>query len=52
VIEKIVWLRKHCHFRPAKIAMYLARYHDVAISTWCDELHVHPAADHRAVAFL
>jgi transposase-like protein len=29
VIEKIVWLRKHYHFGPAKIAMYLARYHDV-----------------------
>jgi transposase len=33
VIEKIVWLRKHYHFGPAKIAMYLARYHDVTIST-------------------
>jgi len=33
VVEKIVWLRKHYHFGPAKIAMYLARYHDVAIST-------------------
>ena len=33
VIEKIVWLRKHYHFGPAKIAMYLARYHDVKIST-------------------
>ena len=33
VIEKIVWLRKHYHFGPEKIAMYLARYHDVAIST-------------------
>jgi len=32
VIEKIVWLRKHYHFGPAKIA-YLARYHDVTIST-------------------
>jgi transposase len=32
VIEKIVWLRKHYHFGPAKIAMYLARYHDVTIS--------------------
>jgi hypothetical protein len=28
-----VWLRKHDHFGPAKIAMYLARYHDVTIST-------------------
>jgi transposase len=33
VIEKIVWLRKHYHFGPAKIAMYLARYHDLTIST-------------------
>jgi hypothetical protein len=33
VIEKILWLRKHDHFGPAKIAMYLARYHDVTIST-------------------
>ena len=33
VVEKIVWLRKHYHFGPAKIAMYLFRYHDVTIST-------------------
>jgi transposase len=33
VMEKIVWLRKHYQFGPAKIAMYLARYHDVTIST-------------------
>ena len=33
VIEKIVWLRKHYHFGPDKITMYLARYHDVTIST-------------------
>jgi hypothetical protein len=33
VVEKIVWLRKHYHFGPNKIAMYLARYHDVTIST-------------------
>ena len=32
VVEKIVWLRKHYHFGPAKIAMYLARYYDVTIS--------------------
>ena len=32
-MEKIIWLRKHYHFGPAKIAMYLARYHDVTIST-------------------
>ncbi len=28
----IVWLRKHYHFGPAKIAMYLQRYHDVQVS--------------------
>ncbi len=33
VVEKILWLRKHYHFGPAKIAMYLVRYHDVTIST-------------------
>jgi transposase len=33
VVEKIIWLRKHYHFGSAKIAMYLARYHDVTIST-------------------
>jgi transposase InsO family protein len=33
VVEKIVWLGKHYHFGPDKIAMYLARYHDVTIST-------------------
>src|SRR6266516_5366124 len=29
VVEKILWLRHHYHFGPAKIAMYLQRYHDV-----------------------
>ncbi|MDR0341602.1 MAG: helix-turn-helix domain-containing protein [Nocardiopsaceae bacterium] len=33
VLEKIVWLRKHYHFGPAKIGMYLQRYHDVQVST-------------------
>jgi transposase len=33
VVEKILWLRKHYHFGPEKIAMYLVRYHDVTIST-------------------
>jgi transposase InsO family protein len=33
VVEKIFWLRRQYHFGPAKIAMYLQRYHDVAIST-------------------
>ena len=32
VIDKIVHLRRNYHFGPAKIVMYLARYHDVAIS--------------------
>lgn len=33
VVDKILWLRRQYHFGPAKIAMYLQRYHDVAIST-------------------
>ena len=33
VVKKILWLRRQYHFGPAKIAMYLQRYHDVAIST-------------------
>mgnify|MGYP000187830388 CR=1 FL=1 len=32
VVEKITYLRKNYHFGPEKIAMYLARYHDVTIS--------------------
>jgi transposase len=32
VMEKIIWLRQRYHFGPAKIAMYLGRYHDVTIS--------------------
>ena len=32
VVGKIVYLRQHYHFGPAKITMYLARYHDVTIS--------------------
>jgi hypothetical protein len=32
VVSKIVYLRQHYHFGPAKIAMYLTRYHDVTIS--------------------
>ena len=32
MVEKIVGLRKHYHLGPAKIAMYLARYHDVTTS--------------------
>ena len=35
VVEKIVWLRKHYHFGPAKIAMYLARYHDASAPPGC-----------------
>lgn len=33
VVEKIIHLRKHYHFGPMKIMMYLKRYHDVEIST-------------------
>ena len=29
---KIIYLRQHYHFGPAKIAMYLKRYHQVQIS--------------------
>lgn len=32
IVSKIVYLRQHYHFGPAKISMYLARYHDVAVS--------------------
>ncbi|MBT2392205.1 helix-turn-helix domain-containing protein [Streptomyces sp. ISL-1] len=33
VVEKILWLRQQYHFGPAKIAMYLQRYHDVKVSS-------------------
>jgi hypothetical protein len=32
VMRKILYLRQNYHFRPTKISMYLARYHDVCIS--------------------
>jgi transposase len=32
VVGKILYLRQHYHFGPAKIAMYLKRYHDVEVS--------------------
>jgi transposase InsO family protein len=32
VVEKVLWLRQRYHFGPAKIAMYLHRYHQVTIS--------------------
>jgi transposase InsO family protein len=32
VVGKIVYLRQHYHFGPLKIAMYLRRYHDIALS--------------------
>jgi transposase InsO family protein len=32
VVSRIVYLRRSYHFGPHKIAMYLKRYHDVAIS--------------------
>lgn len=33
VVEKKLWLRQQYHFGPAKIAMYLDRYHDVKVSS-------------------
>src|SRR5215469_8939483 len=33
VISKIIYLRQNYHFGPAKISMYLKRYHDVDISS-------------------
>ena len=33
VVGKIIYLRQHYHFGPAKIAMYLKRYHEVQISS-------------------
>jgi transposase len=33
IVEKIVHLRRTYHFGPAKIVMYLARYHEVTISS-------------------
>jgi transposase InsO family protein len=32
VVGKIIYLRQHYHFGPAKIAMYLKRYHDIQLS--------------------
>ena len=32
VVGKIIYLRQHDHFGPARIAMYLQRYHQVQIS--------------------
>lgn len=32
VVGKIIYLRKHYHFGPHRIAMYLKRYHDIQIS--------------------
>jgi transposase InsO family protein len=32
IVSKIVYLRQHYHFGPAKISMYLARYHEVTVS--------------------
>ena len=32
VVGKILYLRQNYHFGPAKISMYLARYHDMTIS--------------------
>jgi len=33
VVGKILYLRQNYHFGPGKISMYLARYHDVSISS-------------------
>jgi transposase InsO family protein len=33
VVGKIIYLRQNYHFGPAKISMYLARYHDIAVSS-------------------
>jgi transposase-like protein len=32
VVGKIISLRQHDHFGPARIAMYLRRYHEIQIS--------------------
>src|SRR5262245_2765747 len=32
IVSKIVYLRQHYHFGPAKISMYLDRYHEVTVS--------------------
>jgi len=32
VVGKIIYLRQHDHFSPAKIAMHLKRYHEIQIS--------------------
>jgi transposase InsO family protein len=33
VVGKILYLRQHYHFGPAKISMYLKRYHEVSVSS-------------------
>ncbi|HSJ85390.1 MAG TPA: helix-turn-helix domain-containing protein [Acidimicrobiia bacterium] len=33
VVGKIIYLRQNYHFGPAKISMYLKRYHDIDVST-------------------
>ena len=33
IVEKIVYLRRHYHFGPVKIQMYLKRYHDITITS-------------------
>src|SRR5215475_1262275 len=32
VVAKIIYLRQNYHFGPAKISMYLKRYHDIEVS--------------------
>jgi hypothetical protein len=48
VIEKVVCLRKHFHFGPAKIATYLARYHDLTIKHLRGVAHLEAARDEPA----
>jgi hypothetical protein len=33
VVGKIIYLRQNYHFGPAKISMYLKRYHEIDVST-------------------
>jgi transposase-like protein len=44
VVEKILWLRKHFHFGPAKVAMYLGPV------PRRDHLHLRGVADSEAAA--
>jgi transposase len=53
VVEKIIYLRQNYHFGPAKISMYLKRYHDIEISNsgvWRILKRLYPAASPPASA--